>query len=140
MKLFVDTWGWVEMNNKRSHRYKAVTSYYREFLQKRGRAFTTDYVIDETITLLFQRQPYSIADQSVQMIEQAVNLKTIHLEWITPARFEKAIELRRRYKDKPRISFTDLTSMVVMSELGIADVLTEDEHFLQVGLGFNKVP
>jgi predicted nucleic acid-binding protein len=48
--------------------------------------------------------------------------------------------LRRKYSDKPRISFTDFTSMVVMSELGITDVMTEDDHFLQVGMGFNKVP
>lgn len=64
MKLFVDTWGWIELNNKRSPRYREVTRFYRKFLQK----------------------------------------------------------------------------MVVMSELGITDVLTEDDHFLQVGMGFNKVP
>lgn len=31
-------------------------------------------------------------------------------------------------------------SMVVMSELGITDVMTEDDHFLHVGMGFKKVP
>jgi predicted nucleic acid-binding protein len=59
---------------------------------------------------------------------------------MTPQRFEKAIELRYRFQDKPRISFTELTSMVVMSERGIEEILTEDDHFLHVGMGFRKVP
>jgi len=60
--------------------------------------------------------------------------------WITEERFKTALEWRHKYDDKPRISFTDFTSMVVMGELGITDVLTEDDHFIQVGMGFNKVP
>ena len=30
--------------------------------------------------------------------------------------------------------------MVVMEELGIQDVLTEDDHFIQVGMEFRKLP
>jgi predicted nucleic acid-binding protein len=45
-----------------------------------------------------------------------------------------------KYADKPLISFTDLSSMVVMKELGISLVLTRDDHFNQVGMGFIKVP
>lgn len=41
---------------------------------------------------------------------------------------------------EPRISFTDLTSMVVMEERGITDILTEDTHFAQVGMGFRILP
>ena len=59
---------------------------------------------------------------------------------MTPERFEKAIAMRYRFQDKPRISFTDLTSMVVMSEQRIEEILTEDDHFLHVGMGFRKVP
>jgi predicted nucleic acid-binding protein len=43
-----------------------------------------------------------------------------------------------KFQDKPRISFTDLTSMVVMTEMGITSILTQDEHFTQVGMGFQK--
>jgi predicted nucleic acid-binding protein len=39
-----------------------------------------------------------------------------------------------------RISFTDLTSMALMEEQGIKKALTEDEHFLQVGMGLLKIP
>jgi hypothetical protein len=30
--------------------------------------------------------------------------------------------------------------MVVMAECGLTEILTEDDHFLHVGMGFQKVP
>jgi hypothetical protein len=30
--------------------------------------------------------------------------------------------------------------MVIMNELGVTDILTEDDHFLHAGMGFQKVP
>ena len=59
---------------------------------------------------------------------------------VTGERFLSALDLRRRFHDKPLISFTDLTSMSIMTELGIRAVLTEDEHFLHVGMGFQRIP
>jgi predicted nucleic acid-binding protein len=62
------------------------------------------------------------------------------MERVTPERFEEAKELRLKYHDKPRISFTDLTSMVIMEQLHIKDILTEDEHFEHAGMGFIRRP
>jgi predicted nucleic acid-binding protein len=59
---------------------------------------------------------------------------------VSAAQFEQAWVLRQRYHDKPDISFTDLTSMVVMQDLGITDVFTGDAHFQQVNLGFRLFP
>lgn len=140
MKLFVDSWGWIELSNKHSINHGKVKLYYYDFLRKKGRVYTSDYVLNETISLTFRRLPFDSANRFLTFLEQSIVSKELLLERISEQRFEKAIELRRKYRDKPRISFTDLTSMVVMNELGIADVLTEDEHFRQVGMGFNKVP
>jgi predicted nucleic acid-binding protein len=48
--------------------------------------------------------------------------------------------MRLRHSDKPDISFTDLTSFVVMEEENISEVLTNDRHFSQIDLGFTAVP
>jgi predicted nucleic acid-binding protein len=45
-----------------------------------------------------------------------------------------------KLQDKPQISFTDLTSMVAMSELDITNILTEDDHFMQMGMDFRTLP
>ena len=108
--------------------------------KQKGRSYTTDYVLDETFTLLFRRLRIEDAKKSVNAIEKGIERGYIRLERITAERFEMAKSLRMRFQDKLRISFTDFTSMVVMTELGIADILTEDEHFTQVGMGFQRVP
>ena len=62
------------------------------------------------------------------------------IQRITAERFAEAWKLRLRYGDKPLISFTDLTSFSVMQGVGISDVLTNDQHFAQVNLGFYRRP
>lgn len=72
-------------------------------------------------------------------MDKAIKEGYLVMEHINSERFEKAKGLRLKYQDKPMISFTDLTSMVVMRELGIKDILTEDEHFKHVGMNFHLI-
>ena len=138
--LFIDTWGWVVIHNKREPRHSEVDALYRECRLDGGSICTTDYVLDETFTLLFRRLPLSLAEESVALLGEAVTQGYLNLEWVSPERFEEAKELRLRFRDKPKISFTDLTSMVVMKELGVTSILTDDDHFPQVGMGFENRP
>lgn len=140
MKIFVDTWDWLSLQDRRESRHQDVKKFYQDFRQSRGIAYTSDYILDETITLLFRRLPFTVAIEFLRDIDQAVKEKYLRLERITPERFEKAKELRIRFQDKPRISFTDFISMVIMNECSITEILTEDDHFTQVGIGFKKVP
>ena len=138
--LFIDTWGWVVIHNKREPRHSEVDALYRKCRLDGGSICTTDYVLDETFTLLFRRLPLSLAEESVALLGEAVTQGYLNLEWVSPERFEEAKELRLRFRDKPKISFTDLTSMVVMKELGVTSILTDDDHFTQVGMGFENMP
>jgi uncharacterized protein len=140
VRLFVDTRGWVRLESKREIRHAEVKVFFDHFCQQAGISYTTDYVLDETITMIFQRTPFEVARAFLQWLDEAITRGYLRLERITPERFQKAKQLRLKYRDKPKISFTDFTSMVVMSELGITEVLTEDDHFIQVGMGFQKVP
>lgn len=140
MKLFVDTWGWLTLRDKREVHHEQVVQYYAQFQAQNGTIYTTDYVLDETYTLLFKRLPFAQAEASTLLLDQAIVAKQIQLVWITPERFAQTKTLRLKFQDKPTISFTDLPSMVVMSELGIRDVLTGDAHFIHVGMDFQRVP
>lgn len=138
--LFIDVWGWLQIFGRRESRHEEVARYYRRFRRNGGTVFTTDYVLDETITQLFLLLPYEQAAQKYQQIARARIEGLLDVTWITPMRFRRAIELRRTYSDKPDISFTDLTSMAVMEELDVRDVLTGDAHFEHVGTGFRRQP
>ena len=95
---------------------------------------TTDYVIDETLTLIRTRLTLAAAKAWWTQIEGSSRLRW---EWIGMARSEKAREVFFRHRDK-RYSFTDCTSFVVMKELKLKHALTTDRHFRQ--MGFDVVP
>ena len=140
MKLLVDTWGWLTLRDRRERWHDEVNAFFQDFLDQHGMIYTTDYILDETFTMLYRRLPLSLAKESVELMDKSISQGYVILEWIIPSRFEKAKQLRIQFHDKPTISFTDLTSMVVMKDLNINQILTEDEHFLQIGMGFNKSP
>ncbi|MEQ9373354.1 MAG: PIN domain-containing protein [Coleofasciculus chthonoplastes F3-SA18-01] len=129
-KLFIDTWGWLTLHNKGENQHQEVVNFI----------YTTDYVFDETFTLFFKRLPATQAKRSMEVLTDIFLNERFNLVQITAERFTAAQALRLKFLDKPQISFTDLTSMVVMKELGIDMVLTGDAHFLQVGMGFQKIP
>ena len=140
MKLFIDTWGWLTLYDKRESQHQTVVTFFEQFNTQEGIAYTTDYVLDETFTLLFKRLPFQQARQALKVLEDSVETGYLILEFITPQRFARTKLLRLKFQDKPQISFTDLSSMIVMEELAISTVLTGDAHFSHVGMGFQVTP
>ena len=138
--IFVDTWGWLALGHRRDAHHAAVEEIFRTRLAVPQGVHTSDYVLDELFTLLFRRESHAEAMRFVDglMADQVAGRVMIHR--VSAERFFTALGLRRRFQDKPLISFTDLTTMGIMAELGIQEVLTEDEHFLHVGMGFQRIP
>lgn len=137
--LFVDTWGWLVLADARDPLHHRVVEERRKRTAS-GSLITTDYVLDETFTRLFSRASFALADRFGQAIFAAESAGLLIIEPIDRARFDAVYRMRLRYRDKDRISFTDFTSFVVMKELGVRDALTADEHFVQVQLGFRRIP
>ena len=140
MKLFIDTWGWLTLRDRNESRHEDVKKHYRQFRDQNGIIYTSDYVLDETITLLFRRLNFKTAKASLSKLDKADKEGYLQMERVTPERFEKAKGLRLKYQDKPMISFTDLTSMVIMKELDIKNIITGDEHFEHIGMNFCLIP
>jgi predicted nucleic acid-binding protein len=138
-RLFVDTWGWLVLADFRDPSHSAAVAARRS-RPASGSLVTTDYVLDETFTLLFARCPFPVARQFSDGLMAAAALGSLSVERVTPERFAAAYRMRLRFRDKPAISFTDFTSFAVMRELGIRDVLTADAHFRQVNFGFRLAP
>ena len=136
MRLFVDTWGWVAVADRKDPGHGAATEIFQK-ARRSGGAITSNFILDETFTLLFRRRPFEDAWRFATTIVQS---PFIDIQEVSAARFSKTIELRKQFSDKPRISFTDLSTMAVMVELGVTDILTADRHFTHVGLGFRVLP
>ncbi|MGB2728286.1 MAG: PIN domain-containing protein [Halobacteriota archaeon] len=138
--VFVDTWAWLALSNRKDVHHELAKRTYEEIKVAGYRMVTSDYVLDEVITALFRNVAFGSAVQFVESLFAAIKGNQIKLERITEARFETAWSLRKNYQDKPDISFTDLTSFVLMQELVINKVFTGDAHFEKVNLGFDILP
>ena len=135
-KVFVDTWGWLAIGHRKDPFHKKVKAYYQKSRAGNFDIFTSDYVLDEAITLIFRREVYKEAIQFIEGIFQAAEEGYLTIDKITAERFTSAWQSRKRFKDKPLISFTDITTMVIMQERKIKQILTKDEHFTHVGMDF----
>ncbi len=109
--------------------HKRAVAFRDEWLAERGLLVSTDFVMDETLTLLRARAGLAVAEQ---WWDQTGNGARVRWEWIDPARAERARHWFFRWRDKD-FSFTDCTSFVVMKERRIRTALTNDRHFLQAG-------
>jgi uncharacterized protein len=136
VKLFVDTWGWIAVADRSDPGHKAATEIFRQ-ARRSGGAVTSNFILDETFTILFKRRPF---EDAWHFTTDVVRSPFVDIQEVTSARFSRTIGLRKQFSDKPKISFTDLSTMAIMVELGITDILTADRHFTHVGLGFRALP
>ena len=139
-RILIDTWGWLTLYDAGERKHKDVADFYHSLISTKAKIYTTTFVLDETFTLFFKRLNSYQAQQGMVQLSAAFTFENFYLVQIDETRFEQSQDLRLKYADKPQISFTDLTSMAVMQEFRISRILTEDAHFMQVGLGFELAP
>ena len=132
--LFVDTAGWMAMADAGDPAHGASRWERDTCLRDGGVLVSTDYVIDETLTVIRVRLGLRAAARWWAQIDVS---SRVRWEWIDPLRAEKARSWFFEWSDK-EFSFTDCTSFVIMKELRLQRVLTTDRHFSQAG--FEALP
>ncbi|HYV41512.1 MAG TPA: PIN domain-containing protein [Thermoanaerobaculia bacterium] len=132
--LFVDTAGWMACADEADPAHHRALQSRDTALKSESVLVTTDYVIDETLTLIRIRLTLAAAEGWWAQLEGSSRLRW---EWIGMARADKARAVFFRHRDKS-YSFTDCTSFVVMKELKLKQALTTDRHFRQ--MGFEVLP
>jgi predicted nucleic acid-binding protein len=129
--LFVDTAGWMACADGSDSAHGKAVAIRDAWLEGGGFFVTSDYVADETLTLLRIRLGIDAAETWWQQVDGS---SRVRWEYVNPSRADKARELFFRYRDKD-FSFTDCTSFILMRELRLREALTTDHHFLQAGFG-----
>jgi hypothetical protein len=132
--LFVDTAGWIACADGADRAHVRCCAARDSALEAGQTLVTTDFVVDETLTLLRFRLGLSAAEAWWQQVDRSARLRW---ERIDSDRFEKARQLFFQYRDKD-FSFTDCTSFVIMREIRLTHAITTDRHFRQ--MGFHVLP
>lgn len=129
MKLFVDTSGWVALFNQRDRNHKAAKELWERLVRKRPSLYTSDYIIDETITLLRVRGGFEVAKKGGQNL---FGSRILSLLKVSYSELLESWELFQKYPEHG-FSFTDCTSFVLMKKNGIDYAFTFDKHFSILG-------
>jgi uncharacterized protein len=128
--IFVDASAWVAAVDARDGNHKAALEESQKLMAGRaGRLVTTDYVLDESLTLIRKYAGAGAARQFMLGLDQS---KSVHVLWISSNQFRTALELFLTQPGRSW-SFTDCTSFVAMRELGITSAFTFDRDFREAG-------
>jgi uncharacterized protein len=93
------------------------------------RLVTTDYVVDELLTLMVARNQKAVARKvGVSLLSGQL----CEIVWISRDDVRGAWQVFNGFEDKAW-SFTDCISCVVMQRLGVTQAFALDEHFKQFG-------
>ncbi len=124
--IFVDTGAWFASVVPSDVDHLAAAHWLRHNTEP---LVTTDYIVDETLTLLrARRQGRSAIALGAEFF--AGSLATIL--YLSPADIAQAWQVFRQFSDK-EWSFTDCISKVVIERHRLSQAFAFDDHFRQFG-------
>lgn len=133
MKIFIDTSAWVALENKKDIHYKEAIAFKDEIKNKRSRLYTSNFVLDETYTLLLADVGYEKTIESAKRVRVLRNKGLLHVIQVTEDIEDSAWLIFERFNKDKFWSFTDCTSKAIMEMLDIKESFSFDRNFEQMG-------
>jgi uncharacterized protein len=136
MRIFVDTSAWFALNSRKDRHHKQARDFIASIKTSPILFLTTDYIVDETLTLLRFKVSHRDALAFLRLLSRSPQIAR---EQVTPDHLKRAEDIFSRYRDKPW-SFTDCVSFAFMEEKGLEDAFAFDENFSQFGMRVHPTP
>jgi predicted nucleic acid-binding protein len=131
--IFVDTSAWDAIEDSGDRHHAAALRFKEELVQQQTRLYVTNFILDESYTLLLYNIGYTRTvafKRTIDLIQTGGILIVVH---VSEAIEQAAWTVFERFNQDKAWSFTDCTSKVVMENLGIRQVFAFDHHFEQMG-------
>lgn len=128
--IFIDTGAFLARHHGADQHHEAAIAGWRDLESRASlRCFTSNHVLDETVTLLGRRAGHPFAAARARSI-----LASAVLTILRPAAAEEleAVELFEKFGDQG-VSFTDCTSFALMRRHRIPNAFAFDRHFEAAG-------
>ena len=128
--IFVDTSAWYAVEVEDDVNHEEACKFLSKIASgKHGVSVTTDYVLDEALTLLRSRRSLSSALCFMDKIKKS---NSVRVFWKDEALFQKALDIFQK-SERKSWSFTDCTSFALMKDLSVPEAFTFDGHFREAG-------
>ena len=128
-EIFIDTSGFYALLVRGDDRHHPAQVVMHKAAEKKQRFVTTDYVLDETATLLMARHCSSVIPALFESVSAS---QACRIVWMDSERFEKTKGLFIK-NIANSWSFTDCFSFILMRELRLREALSNDQHFRDAG-------
>jgi predicted nucleic acid-binding protein len=125
----MDTSGFYALLVKEDPMHDRARAILARATKTRGRFVTSDYILDETATLLRARGQ---GHQSAAFFDSVLRSSACRIEWMNAERFEETRGFFIKHQDQ-EWSFTDCFSFCLLRSLHLRDALSSDEHFRHAG-------
>ncbi len=127
--IFIDTGAFVGRFLKKDQYNEEATLRWTRLSNLREVCFNSNFILDETVTLLARRAGYQFAAERARQLYSSLELQILR-----PSIPEElaALELFEKFADQ-KISFTDCVSFVLMRQFQIKKAFSFDAHFERAG-------
>ena len=129
--IIIDTNFFVALFNKRDKNHTRAKGILKELKTSTwGTRILTDYVVDETVTMLWvQTHTKEIVQNFYDKI--VLNRKFARVEKITTVDIMNAWEIWKNYAEYPKrpLSFTDCSILAIIERLQVSNLVTFDSEF-----------
>ncbi|MBI3554619.1 MAG: type II toxin-antitoxin system VapC family toxin [Elusimicrobia bacterium] len=127
--IFIDTGAFLGRYLPSDQFHERAAAAWEQLAARRERCLTSNFVLDETLTLLARRADYAFAAERARHIWSSQALEILR----PSQRAElEAIDLFEKYADQ-KVSFTDCVSFALMKESRAKKAFTFDRHFAAAG-------
>lgn len=124
-KLFVDTGAFIAITDKSDQYHSRATTYFGELLKAGRPLLTTNFVLDETYTMLKIRLGSGATITFGEAIQKSDQLEIITVDYEIEKR---SWEIFKKYGDQA-FSYTDCTSFATMQMHKMKNTFAFDTHF-----------
>lgn len=128
-RVFVDSSAFLSLESPDERSHRKVRNAFEELVGAKAGFLTTNFVFDETYTLILTRLGRSDAVKWGRNVKAG---KLVQVVRVDEDQEEKAWEIIQKFSDKD-FSYTDATSFAVAESLKIEEALSVDHHFHQYG-------
>ncbi len=132
--IFVDTGAFISKYLTSDNFHKKSVQIWSELEHKKTKILTSNFILDETFTLLARQANYDFSAKIARLIYNSNVINILRPTYDTELR---ALSLFDKFSDQ-KVSFTDCISFQLMKENRIKTTFSFDRHFALAG--FNILP
>ena len=124
MKIFIDTSAWDAIEDSGDPNHEIALAF-KDDLSNNCHLITTDYVLDETYTLLLLNIGYERTIAFQKNTSELLQTGILAIVHATPSLCDEAWDIFKRFNVDKKWSFTDCVSYVVMKQFTAVPTLIE---------------